>query len=140
MIWTDRPAYFIVFVASVYPVLLNTMFGFRLVSDRHLRVATIVHANWWLRLCHVVWPSAKPSICTGIRVGLGIGWMSLIAAELVAVRNGLGYLIQVNRLTLRMDNVIAVMATIGVLGMLMNYAFIPYERMSMPWREPRHDV
>jgi ABC-type nitrate/sulfonate/bicarbonate transport system permease component len=124
---------FIVFISSFYPILLNCLFGIQSVSQRHIDVGRAFGAGWWLRLRDIVWPAAKPSIVTGLRLGLGFGWFSLIAAELIAVRTGLGYLIQVNRMSLRMDNVIAVMLTIGLTGMLMNYAILIYAHRTMPW-------
>ncbi len=124
---------FIVFISSFYPVLLNCLLGIQSVSQRHIDVGRAFGAGWRLRLLDIDWPAAKPSVVTGLRLGLGSGWISLIAAELIAVRTGLGYLIQVNRMSLLMDSVIAVMLTIGLIGMLMNYAILLYARRSMPW-------
>jgi len=133
----DRPAYFIVFIGSFFPILLNVVLGVQSVPDRAMKVAQSFGAGWWLRLTDVVWPAAKPSIVTGLRLGLGVGWMSLIGAELISVRTGLGYLIQINRVALRMDNVVAVMLSIGVIGLGMNWLIQLYARRSMPWwREP----
>ena len=129
----DHPAYFIVFIAAVYPIILNTILGIQNISESHMSAARSFGANWRLRLTDVAWPSAKPSVLAGLRLGLGIGWMSLIAAELIGVTNGLGYLIEVNRRLLRLDNVIAVMATIGAIGSSLNSLLQIYAKRTTPW-------
>jgi|ERR1051326_714216 ABC-type nitrate/sulfonate/bicarbonate transport system permease component len=129
----DGPAYFIVFIASFFPIFLNLLLGIHSVSEKHLDVARSFRASRWLTITDVLWPAAKPSIITGLRLGLGYAWMSLIAAELIAVRLGLGYLIQINRVALNMENVVAVMGTIGLVGLLMNFVIQLYAKVTMPW-------
>ena len=129
----DRPAYFIVFLGSFFPILLNVLHGIQSVSPRHVEVARVLGASSWMLWTEVMWPAVKPDCLTGLRIGLGVGWMSLIAAELVGVQLGLGYLIQINRLSLHMDNVVAVMLTIGVLGLAMNQGLLAYARRTTPW-------
>jgi NitT/TauT family transport system permease protein len=130
-------AYFIVFIGSFFPILLGILLGIQHVPDNCLKAAKSFGASWWLRLTDVIWPAAKPSIVTGLRVGLGVGWMSVVAAEFVGVPTGLGYLIDVSRRTLKPEQAIAVMATIGVIGLGMNWLIEIYVRKTMRWwREP----
>lgn len=137
----DPPAYFIVFIAAVYPILLNTILGAKNVTGTPLDAARSLGADYQLCLTDVCWPLAKPAILTGLRLGLGMSWISLIAAELIGVQSGLGYLIEINRRLLRLDNVLAVMGTIGVLGLFFNVAMEWYGRKSMPWlpKQGQHD-
>lgn len=125
--------YFVVFIAAFWPIFLSTISGFESVEQRYLDTARWLGATRWMCLTNIVWPAAKPWVVSGVRVGLGNGWMSVIAAELIGV-HGLGYLIQVNRFALRMDNVVAVMFTIGAIGYLMNELVERYARWSMPWQ------
>lgn len=136
----DRPAWCIVFIASFFPLFTNFLLGIHSVSQRHLDVAKSVGASIWLRITDVLLPSAKPAVVTGIRSGLGYAWMSLIAAELIGVREGLGYLVQINRVVVRMDNVLAVMATIGVVGWLMGAVIMWYSSRSMRWWQPTNPL
>jgi NitT/TauT family transport system permease protein len=129
----DPAACFIVFVGSFFPILLGTLLGVQNVPENCLNAAKSVGASWWLRLTDVIWPAAKPSIVTGLRVGLGIGWMSVVAAEFVGVPTGLGYLIDVSRRVLKPEQAIAVMATIGFIGLSMNWLIEIYVRKTMRW-------
>lgn len=126
-------AYFIVFIGSFFPILLGTLQGIQNVPESCLNAAKSFGASWWLRLSDVIWPAAKPSIVTGLRVGLGVGWMSVIAAEFVGVPTGLGYLIDVSRRALKPEQAIAVMATIGFIGLGMNWLIEIYVRKTMRW-------
>ena len=76
-----------------------------------------------------------PQIVTGIRVGLGVGWMALVAAELVGASSGLGFLINDARSVLRTDYVIVGMATIGIVGLLIDRVIRALTRRLMPWSQ-----
>ena len=73
-----------------------------------------------------------PYIFTGLKIGFGMAWMSVIAAELIGAQSGLGYFIQLNRLLLRMDNVILGMILIGSIGFLLSKTLLFAEKMAMP--------
>ena len=70
---------------------------------------------------------------TGLRIGLGIGWMALVAGELVAAPSGLGYLINNARTIFRSDYILLGMVLIGVLGLILDYVMRQLMRTSMPW-------
>jgi ABC-type nitrate/sulfonate/bicarbonate transport system permease component len=77
--------------------------------------------------------AALPEIITGVRVGLGVGWMALVAAELVGASSGLGFLINDARTVLRTDYVIVGMATIGVVGLLIDRVIREVVVRTLPW-------
>ena len=77
-------------------------------------------ASEWQILKRVVLPAALPQIFTGIRIGFGVGWMALVAAELVGASSGLGFLINDARSLLKTDVVILGMLTIGVVGLVLD--------------------
>ena len=81
----------------------------------------------------VVLPAALPNIFTGLRIGLGIGWMALVAGELVAAPSGLGYLINNARTLFRSDYILLGMVLIGVLGLVLDYLMRQVARLVMPW-------
>ncbi|MBM3523306.1 MAG: ABC transporter permease subunit, partial [Alphaproteobacteria bacterium] len=80
-----------------------------------------------------VLPAALPNVFTGLRVGLGIGWMALVAGELVAAPSGLGYLINNARTVFRSDYILLGMVLIGVLGLALDYLMRQAARLAMPW-------
>jgi ABC-type nitrate/sulfonate/bicarbonate transport system permease component len=81
----------------------------------------------------VVLPGSLPSIFTGLRVGLGIGWMALVAGELVAAPSGLGYLINNARTVFRSDYILLGMVLIGVLGIILDFLMRRAAKAIMPW-------
>jgi ABC-type nitrate/sulfonate/bicarbonate transport system permease component len=76
-----------------------------------------------------------PNIFTGLKVGIGMAWMSVIASEMVGAQSGLGYMIQMNRLILSTDKVIVGMITIGLVGFLLNRLLTLIERNVLYWRK-----
>ncbi len=77
-------------LCSLWPTLINTAIGVGAVEPDHLNVARVLRLSWWMRLRKIVLPSALPYIFTGLRLSLGVGWMVLIAAEMLAQNPGLG--------------------------------------------------
>jgi ABC-type nitrate/sulfonate/bicarbonate transport system permease component len=125
---------FITFLAAFFAVLINTIAGARAVDPLHVRAALSLGAGRRRMMTHVVLPSVAPYIFTAFRIALGVSWMSIVAAELVAASSGLGYMIMYYREVLRTDAIIVGMLTIGVIGLLMDLATRRLERRLMPWR------
>jgi NitT/TauT family transport system permease protein len=82
----------------------------------------------------VVLPAAMPNIFTGIRIGMGIAWTAVVAAEMVAVKSGLGYVLWDAYYVGRMDIVLADMASIGMMGYLSDRLIVLTERRMLRWR------
>lgn len=130
----DRSAWFIIFLGSFFPIFTNAYLGFRSVDHIHVQVAECLGAGRWLFIREVLFPSALPFILTGMRIGLGVGWMCVIAAELIAANSGLGYMIQLARTLIETEKVIGGMVVIGVIGFSMNHLMVYAERKLTPWR------
>ncbi len=113
----DMPAIFLIFLASFFPILLFTVEGVMSIKVTYLRVARNLDIGGWHFLKLVVLPAALPEIVTGLRVTLGTAWLVIVAAEMMAVKSGLGYLIIDARNSLNMTNVIAGMVVVGLLGL-----------------------
>jgi NitT/TauT family transport system permease protein len=116
-------AIFLVFIGAFFPILLNTIDGVKSVEKRLIEVAYTFGATDREVLTKVVLPAASPVIFTGMRVGMGIGWMCVVAAEMIAVRYGLGNLILEASNLLQTDRVMVGMITIGILGLAINFLF-----------------
>ena len=111
---------FIIFLGMFFPILLNTISGVKNIEPNLLRAARCLGAQEAVSCDAIVLRAALPQIITGVRVGLGVGWMALVAAELVGANSGLGFLINDARTLLRTDIVIVGMITIGIVGLVID--------------------
>ena len=109
----------IIFVNVFVGTVINVYSGIKQTNEVHIWVAQIFGASHWEVLKRVALPSALPYIFTGMRVALGMAWLGIIAAELLAAQSGLGYMIQVARNFGRADLVVVGMLTIGMLRALL---------------------
>jgi NitT/TauT family transport system permease protein len=116
-------AIFLVFIGAFFPILLNTISGVRNVDKKLIEVAYTFGARDFEILRKVVIPAALPTIYTGLRVGMGIGWMCVVAAEMINPQHGLGDLILSSSSFLRTDRVMVGMISIGILGLIINVLF-----------------
>ncbi len=117
----DKPAIFLIFLSSFFPLLVFTMSGVAGVNVTYLRVAANFGLNGLELYTKVIFPAALPDIVTGLRITLGTAWLVIVAAEMIAVKSGLGYLIVDARNSLRMDYVIGGMVVIGMIGLFLDH-------------------
>jgi ABC-type nitrate/sulfonate/bicarbonate transport system permease component len=131
-----QSAAFIIFLGCFFPILLSTISGVLSVDRILIDAAKTLGANEREVFLKVLVPGATPSIFTGLRIGLGIGWMTLVAAEFTGVKSGygLGYMIMVARDIQRPDLIIAGMATIGLVGFMLDEMLRYFETKSLRWR------
>jgi ABC-type nitrate/sulfonate/bicarbonate transport system permease component len=131
-----KSAAFIIFLGCFFPILLSTISGVLSVDKILIDAAKTLGAREKIIFMNVLIPGATPSIFTGIRIGLGIGWMTLVAAEFTGVKSGygLGHMIMVARDIQRPDFIIAGMATIGLLGYLLDVGVRRFESRVLRWR------
>jgi ABC-type nitrate/sulfonate/bicarbonate transport system permease component len=132
----DRSSSFIIFLGAFFPILLNTIEGVLSINRRLIESSIILGAKKGALFSKVLLPGAMPSIITGVRIALGIGWMTLVAAEFTGVKSGygLGYMIMTARDIQRPDQIIAGMAVIGVIGYVMDFGIRKMERKVLRWR------
>jgi ABC-type nitrate/sulfonate/bicarbonate transport system permease component len=124
---------FIICLGAFFPIALNTIAGVR-ASDPLLTAAALtLGASNRQIVTQIVLPASFPSIVTGIRVGLGMGWMALVAAELVAGRSGLGFLIQSSRYSFLTERIFVGMIVIGLLGLMMDMGMKAIQRRMIRW-------
>lgn len=124
---------FIIFLGIFFPLLINTIQGVKNIEPNIVRAAQCLGASQWQILKRVVLPATLPQIFTGIRIGFGVGWMALVAAELVGASSGLGFLINDARSLLRTEVVILGMLTIGLVGLLIDLLIRRIARRVLPW-------
>lgn len=124
---------YIIAYGAFFPIVLNTIFGIKSIDKNLLRMAESMNLKGFKLFKEVIFPGALPSILTGLRIGLGIGWMCLIAAEMIGATSGLGYMIEKSRLLLLIPRVILGMITIGFLGFISDRLLQRLERKLIPW-------
>lgn len=129
----DEQNEFIIFLGIFFPILVNTIVGVKNIEPNLVRAARSLGAPEYKVLARVVFKSALPQIITGIRIGLGVGWMALVAAELVGANSGLGFVINDARSMLRTDIIVVGMLTIGLIGLLIDVAIRFLGRRFLPW-------
>jgi NitT/TauT family transport system permease protein len=129
----DWGSIFLIALGAFYPIVINSTQGARGVDRNWIRAALMMGARPLDLLARVVLPASLPSIFTGLRVGLGIGWTAVIVSEMVAVKSGLGYVLWDAYYVGRMDVVICDMASIGLLGFLSDRLIIAIESWALGW-------
>lgn len=130
----DLPAYFLIFLGTFPVVFSGVYFGVTSCNDTYIKAALCLGANKKVCIREIIIPFALPDILNSLKIGLGIAWFNVIAAEIIGVQSGLGYMIQYNRLLLQLDNVIVGMVMIGLIGLLMNYLITFIEHKLVPWK------
>jgi NitT/TauT family transport system permease protein len=114
---------YLIFISSVFPMIVQTIAGVHGIEKRYLRAAANFGVPRRTLFGQVVIPAVLPQIIVGMRIGLGVAWLVVVAAEMIALRSGLGYLIIDSRNAgNRYDLVIAGMIIIGTIGLLLDGA------------------
>ncbi|MGY5879853.1 MAG: ABC transporter permease [Candidatus Thorarchaeota archaeon] len=126
---------YIIWVGAFFPILINTTTGVKRTEPVHIDAAKTLGASERQILGKIVLPSAGPEIFAGLRIGFGIGWMCLVAAEMLRGRDGLGYLIWTYWAVGRTAEVITGMLLIGLIGFLITLGFLLIEKYLLRWRQ-----
>lgn len=126
---------FIIWVGAFFPILINTTTGVKRTEPVHIDAAKTFGASEFQILSKIVVPSSGPEVFAGLRIGFGIGWMCLVAAEMIGGGLGLGYLVLIMQQVGRTGAVIASMFLIGLIGFLISYFFLLVERRLLRWRQ-----
>ncbi|RYC30088.1 ABC transporter permease subunit [Lichenibacterium minor] len=124
----------LIFLACFAPVALATRAGVLSASADQVNAARSMGASRWQVLLHVVLPAATPDILVGLRIGMGVGWTTLVAAEMVAANAGLGQMVLNASNFLRTDVVVMGILVIGLFAVLFEVGMRWLERVLVPWK------
>ncbi len=113
-------AIFVIFICSVWPMLINTAFGVAAVRKEWLNVARTLEVGAIRRAFTIVLPAAAPTILTGMRISIGIAWLVIVAAEMLVGGTGIGYFVWNEWNNLSITNVIIAILVIGLVGMVLD--------------------
>jgi NitT/TauT family transport system permease protein len=135
MLWPDNEVsiVFITFIGAFFPILLNTISGVQAVDDVLLRASQCLGARERQIMWYVVLPGAAPHIFTGLAVGMGVAWVSLIAAEMISGQFGIGYFTWEAYSLISYAEIVLGMITIGLLGLVCSGLIRIVGRALMPW-------
>ena len=120
---------FVIFICSVWPMLINTAFGVSAVKREWLNVAATLQVSPLRKAFLVILPAAAPTIFTGMRISMGIAWLVIVAAEMLVGGTGIGYFVWNEWNNLSLTNVIFAVLVIGIVGMLLDLAFAQLQKM-----------
>lgn len=129
----NEPAIFLIGLGAFFPAAINATHGVRQVNRTLYKAAQMMGTNNREMLFKVVLPAALPSIMTGVRLSMGIAWVLVVVAEILAVRSGLGYLLNDAYQFYRNDVVIASMLSIGILGYLSDQLVVMLRDRVLEW-------
>lgn len=125
---------YIIFLGAFFPVLVNVLDGIRQTDNKFIELGQVLEVSRKKFIRQIVIPGALPSVMTGLRVGLGVAWMCVVAAELIAATQGIGYLINDARQLSQPDVVLVGMITIGIIGKLMDDLLKKVEQRLVVWK------
>jgi NitT/TauT family transport system permease protein len=131
----NAPAIFLIGLGAFFPAVINTTHGVRQVDVTLYKSAQMMGADERELLARVILPASMPSIMTGIRLSMGIAWVLVVVAEILAVRSGLGYLLNDAYLFYRNDVVIAAMLSIGILGFISDRLVVLVRNYMLAWNK-----
>lgn len=124
----------VIFLATFFPIFSNTLSGITNYDEKLLEVGEVFHLSSVDKFFKIIFPQAIPSIITGIQLGLGYSWRSLMGAELIAASSGIGYMIMDAEQLSRPDIIIVGIISMGVLGYIIDYLFIKFTKKLIKYR------
>lgn len=131
----EAPKVTLIAIGAFFPVYLNLFSGIRNVDRKLIELGEIFGLDQRELVRRILIPAALPSLFTGLRLGLSLSWMFLVAAELIAATKGLGYLLTDGRETSRPDLVLSAIFLLGLLGKLSDGVLKAVERRALAWRD-----
>lgn len=120
---------FVIFICSLWPMLINTAFGVATVRREWLNVARTLEVGTLRRAFTIILPAAAPTILTGMRISIGIAWLVIVAAEMLVGGTGIGYFVWNEWNNLSITNVITAILVIGLVGMVLDLMLARFTRL-----------
>jgi nitrate/nitrite transport system permease protein len=121
-------AVFVIFICSIWPMLINTAFGVASVRKEWIEVSRTLEVSPIRKAFFVILPAAAPTIMTGMRISIGIAWLVIVAAEMLVGGTGIGYFVWNEWNNLSIANILVAVLMIGVIGMLLDLCFARLQR------------
>ena len=130
----NNPVIFLIAIAAVWPMIINTAHGVSSLDQRWIRAARTLGANEWKLVRMVILPAIVPDMLTGLRLAVGLAWVILVPAEMLGVSDGLGYYILDTRDRFNYGELMAVILIIGVIGYALDQLIRSF-RLHVSWNQ-----
>lgn len=131
----EAPKVALIALGVAFPLYVNTVAGIRGVDPKFVEAARTLGLSWWGRIRHVIAPGALPSALVGLRLSLGVAWLSLIVAEQINATSGIGYLVSDAASFGRTDVVVGGLVVYSLLGLATDALVRSIERKALAWRQ-----
>ncbi len=128
----EAPKLAVIFYASLFPIVVNSALGVQEIPKAYWEVGQVYCLSPWKMLTRIVIPGSWGSVFTGLRLGMGMSWRGIVAAEMLASTSGLGYLVMTARSLVRVDEMFAGILVIGFMGMLIDATFLTLQNHLIP--------
>jgi nitrate/nitrite transport system permease protein len=113
-------AIFVIFITSIWPIIINTAVGVRNIPQDFRNVAAVIRLSWWEVFWKITLPATVPYIFTGLRIGVGLSWLAIVAAEMLIGGVGIGFFIWDAWNSSRISDIIVALVYIGIVGFLLD--------------------
>lgn len=123
----------VIVIAAYFPILLNTMNGIKRTDKNLIEVGNMYKLSKWKLFAKIYFPSALPSIFVGLKLGLGISWMAVVGAEIIASSSGIGYRMNDARSLMQPEVVFVGMFAIAIIGIIMDQILTRISKKITPW-------
>ena len=128
----------VIFMAAYFPILMNTLSGIRRTDPKLIEVGKMYKLSKLKLFLKIYLPSALPNIFVGLKLGLGISWMAVVGAEMIAASSGIGYRLTDARMLMQFPIVFSGMIAIAISGVFMDMVLTFISRATTPWEKNRH--
>jgi len=115
---------FVIFICSIWPMVINTAVGVQRVPQDYLNVARVLHLSEWKVLTKILFPSVLPYMLTGVRLSVGTAWLVIVAAEMLTGGVGIGFWVWDEWNNLKVEHIIIAIFVIGIVGLVLEYALV----------------
>jgi nitrate/nitrite transport system permease protein len=117
-------AIYVIFICSLWPMILNTAAGVRQVPQDYLNVARVLNLPEWQVFTRILFPAVLPHVITGVRLSIGVAWLVIVAAEMLTGGVGIGFWVWDEWNNLKVEHIIIAIITIGVVGLALEQALM----------------
>ena len=117
-------AIYVIFVCSLWPMIVNTAVGVRQIPQDYLNVARVLNLSEWKVFTKILFPAVLPYMITGIRLSVGVAWLVIVAAEMLTGGVGIGFWVWDEWNNLKVEHIIIAIVTIGVVGLVLEYSMV----------------
>jgi len=117
-------AIYVIFICSLWPMIVNTAVGVRQIPQDYLNVARVLNLSEWKVFTTILFPAVLPYLITGVRLSIGVAWLVIVAAEMLTGGVGIGFWVWDEWNNLKVEHIIIAIITIGVVGLLLEQALV----------------